>query len=848
MDGGRRLKTLPIDQVLPRLQECLVHHTKAVLIAEPGAGKSTRVPLALLEATWLKGRKILVLEPRRIAARSIARHMASSLGESVGRTVGYRVKHDVKSSSATRIEVITEGILTRMLQSDPSLEGVGAVLFDEFHERSLHTDLGLALCLQAQSLLREELRLLVMSATIDAEAVSTLLDDAPVVHSEGKVYPVETHYASTRPEGRLEQRVAAAIQKAMTEQKGDALVFLPGAGEIRRVQRELASVYRARDDIRVLPLYGAMSPEAQDEALMPTSGERRKVVLATSIAETSLTVEGIRIVIDSGWSREPRFSPRTGLTRLETVRVSRASADQRRGRAGRIAPGACYRLWTKEEERQLPAYRSPEIREADLSALALELAAWGVQDPSELAWLDTPPQAAYQQSIELLQRLEALDAAGKITEHGRRMVSLGTSPRLAQLLLRGAACGWSREASLLAALLQERDFMIVSGRDAASTDLRWRLEVLLAMQAGRKDSSKFDIDFVRAERILEDAASLLALLKSDPIPSEEPASLPLDRVCGVLLGFAYPDRIARKRGRGYLLRNGRGAAWSRPGEVLAADAEWIVAADLDDIGADSRIVRAAPLTTEDVEAYFGHEIERLAVTRWDEGSGSVRSTIQQKLGAILIREMPNPKPSEEEVLIAGLQGIVAGGIERLPWSKSTRQFQERNLWMLKYLEDWPDMRDEALKETIDAWLAPHLYGMKGRIDLQRIPLMTALESMLTWAQRQELDEQVPTHWTVPSGSRIPIDYSGASPALAVRLQEMFGATRTPTILQGRVPLTLHLLSPAQRPVQVTQDLTSFWQHAYFEVKKDLKGRYPKHVWPDDPTTASPTSRAKPRPK
>jgi ATP-dependent helicase HrpB len=853
---------LPIDSVLPELKEALGLHTRAVLTAAPGAGKSTRVPLALMDEPWLAGKKLILLEPRRIAARSIAAYMARQLNEPVGGTVGYRVRMDARVGPRTRIEVVTEGVLTRMLQRDPALEDVGAVLFDEFHERSVHADLGLALCLQAQSLLREDLRILVMSATMDAEAVSRLMDDAPVIHSEGRVYPVETRYVSVSENAGIEAATAAGVMTALERESGHVLAFLPGAGEISRVQRQLEDAL-AGTNVRVYPLHGSLTPEEQDRAVAPPEPNVRKVVLATSIAETSLTVEGVRIVVDSGWSRVPRYSPRTGLTRLDTVRVSLAAAEQRRGRAGRLAPGVCFRLWRREDERQFPAYHPPEILSSDLSALALELAVWGTRDPAELAWLDPPPQAAYAQAVELLRTLGALDARGVITEHGRAIAELGAPPRLAHMLLRSREFGWEETACLLAAMLQERDFM--AGSAQAEADLRPRLEALAALCAGRRSGGMravsggaMEINRPRAQRIVELADHLSAMLRNaagsgergdraiDAAGGPNPGNTTdADRACGILLALAYPDRIARRRGQGYVMRNGRGAVLTHD-QPLAKE-EWLVAAELDDAGTDSRILRAAPIAADDIAKVFADQIAEAAVTAWDPAARAVRAAIRQQLGSIVIREKPNPNPAPEELAQAWLAGLEREGLGILPWTKASRQFQRRNVWMRRVREGWPDLSDEGLMRTAAEWLIPHLDEVRHAGELSRLPLMQLLEGMLTWTERRELDRHAPTHWTVPSGSRIPIDYTpDESPVLAVRLQEMFGAAETPVILNGRVPLTLHLLSPAGRPVQITRDLRSFWERGYFEVKKDLKGRYPKHYWPDDPWQALPTRKARPQ--
>ncbi|WP_281887521.1 ATP-dependent helicase HrpB [Paenibacillus sp. YYML68] len=840
---------LPIEARLPELLGLLRDHTRAVLVAEPGAGKTTRVPLALLEEPWLNGRKIVMLEPRRLAAKSAARYMAQSLGEQVGDTVGYRVRLETKVSAKTRIEVVTEGVLTRMLQSDPMLEDTGIVLFDEFHERNLQADLGLALSLESQSVLRDELRLLVMSATLDAAAVAKLMNDAPVLVCEGRAYPVETLHRPRLSSEKLEQAVVRVIQEAYAKQEGDLLVFLPGAGEIRRVESMLAGLRAQLPGLAVHPLYGMLPPSAQELALRPAPPGTRKAVLATTIAESSLTVDGVRIVVDSGLARTPRYSPRTGMTRLDTVQVSRASADQRRGRAGRQGPGVCYRLWSPEEERAMAEHRTPEMAEADLAPLALELAAWGTS-PDALSWLTPPPAAAYREAAELLRQLGALDAAGALTAHGQAMARLGMEPRLAHMALRAKPLGLGGAACELAALLQERDAFRsepvagAPGDGRADSDVRRRLAALRdwAAAPGRA-GGEAGADAAAKRRVAEEAAQWKRAVGAGPgwsRPGEEDAS-------GLLLALAYPDRIAQNRGDGrFLLANGRGAIFASMQSLSLAP--YVVAADVDDVGADSRIRLAAPVTLEELYTHLGDLIQREELVYWDVEARNVRARRRERLGALLLKEAVLPRPEPDALLAALLEGIRHEGLGLLTWSKAAQQLRERLAFMHRHVgSPWPDMSDEALLGGLEEWLAPHAYGMKQREELQRLQPAALLEGMLSWTERQELEKEAPTHWTVPSGSRIPIDYSDPdAPVLAVRLQEMFGLFETPRIACGKVPLVLHLLSPAHRPVQVTRDLASFWRDAYFEVKKDLKGRYPKHVWPDDPLSEAPTRRAKPR--
>ena len=833
------MQTLPIDSVLPDLLRVLRAGTGAVLQAPPGAGKTTRVPLALLDEPWLGGQKVVMLEPRRLAARAAAHRMAALLGERVGETVGYRVRMDTRVGPRTRVEVVTEGVLTRLLQADPALEGVGAVIFDEFHERSLHADLGLALTLQSRALLREELRLLVMSATLDGAPVAGLLGGAPLVTSEGRSFPVETRWLERRHEGWVEPLAARTVLDVLDREEGDLLVFLPGAGEIRRVEERLLQEGPG-PGVRVVPLYGNLPQEEQDRAIRPSPPGERKVVLATSIAETSLTIEGVRAVVDAGLMRVPRFSPRTGMTRLETVRVTRASADQRRGRAGRLGPGVCYRLWTREEDAALVPHGVPEILEADLAPLALELAAWGVADPAELPWLDPPPAAAFAQARELLAELGALDAGGALTPHGREMAGLGTHPRLAHLLLRGRQVGAGALACDLAALLEERDPLRGEGGLVPDADVRLRLDLL---RGGHVPASVRGaaVDRGTVHRVREAARHWRREMRVGDAAGDAEAA-------GLLLAFAYPDRVgqlrAGQRGR-FLLRNGRGAAL--PADQPLAASPWLAAAEVDGQGRESRVLLAAPVELAELEAHFAGQVATEEVVAWDAETGAVRARRRERLGALVLREAPLADPGPEAVTAALLEGIAREGVESLPWTRGARQLQERILFLRGLDASWPDVGDAALAATLPEWLGPFLHGVRRREEVQRLDLASLLLAMLPWERRAALDELAPTHLEVPSGSRIAIDYSDpTAPTLAVRLQEVFGLTETPRVARGRVPLTVHLLSPAGRPVQVTRDLASFWKSAYFEVKKDLKGRYPKHYWPDDPLTAIPTRRAKPR--
>ncbi|MFS0557339.1 ATP-dependent helicase HrpB [Brevibacillus sp. 179-C9.3 HS] len=833
------MNALPIDEVLPELVNTLCEHTNAVLVASPGAGKTTRVPLALREEAWLDNRRIVMLVPRRLAARQAAAYMAALLGEEVGQTVGYRVKRDSRVGPSTRIEVITEGILTRMLQDDPELADVGLVIFDEFHERSLHADLGLALSLQAQSLFREDLCILVMSATLAAEPVSALLGNAPVVISEGRMFPVETHFLTTPLAGRLEEAVVQVILGALRQEDGDMLVFLPGAKEIHRV-KDLLEQSGAVTNIRIAPLYGNLPQDEQDRAIQPTEAGERKIVLATSIAETSLTVEGVRIVIDSGLKRVPHFSPRTGMTRLTTAKVSKASAEQRRGRAGRLTPGVCYRLWTEQEDRMLIPQQAPEMMEADLAALALELAMWGVASPEELDWLNPPPKAAMAQAQELLLQLGALDERKQITPHGRVLAVMGIHPRLGHMIQKANELGEGELACELAVLLEERD--IVRGRQAsADADMCKRVALLRQVANKQSGATELPIDAGACRRLWSEASHFKRTwAKNNPRDTSAHTE-----ATGRLLAFAYPDRIAQRRGDGrYLLCNGRGAAFSVQQPLAASP--YIVAAELDDQGTDSRILLAASVEESELLRDCATQITEHMNVWWEHSAGAVRSRKQKRLGVILLSDSP-AEASPDAMVAALLDGIKEEGLAILPWNRQSSQYRERLMFMYRLEEGWPNVEDEALLGSLEEWLAPHVYGYKRKEDLQSLSVQSMLEGMLSWEQRRQLDEYAPTHVIVPSGSKIPVDYSDpAAPILSVRLQELFGWQDAPRIGRGRVPLTLHLLSPAHRPVQVTRDLASFWAQTYFEVKKDLKGRYPKHYWPDDPLAAIPTNRTRPR--
>lgn len=811
---------LPIHEILPKLKAVLLTQTSAVLVAPPGAGKTTTVPLALLDAPWLEGRRIVMLEPRRLAARAAAARMAQTLGEAVGDTVGFRVRMQSKVSARTRIEVVTEGVFTRMLLSDPGLSGVGAVIFDEFHERSLDADLGLALARDAQTVLRDDLRIVVMSATLDGAAVARLLDDAPVIESQGRMFPVETRYLGRDDRLRLEDRMARAIERALAEEEGSILAFLPGQGEILRTAERLRERVR-RTDVDIDPLFGAMEPKAQDQAIAPAAPGRRKVVLATSIAETSLTIEGVRVVVDSGSARVPRFDPATGLTRLATVRVSRAAADQRRGRAGRIGPGVCYRLWEEAETRALPAFADPEILDADLTGLALDLARWGAQDAAALAFLDPPPAAAFAEARALLRRLEALNPGGLLTEHGERLSEFPLPPRLAHMVVSAAASGQARQAARIAAILSERG---LGGREI---DLRRRLE---------------DFDRDRSPRARDARALADRWLALSPRPGDAPA---LDD--GLLLALAYPERIARARGPlgEFQLVTGRGA-FLEATDPLARET-WLAVAELGGGDRRDRILLASPVEEGQLLAAFASQIE-IEQRINESGGGRLRARRVSRLGRLVVREEIDEAPPPELVQAALLARIRAEGVKRLPWGPAAQGLRERVAYLRGLGEaDLPDLSDEALTETLDVWLSPHLAGVRSIAALKPDVLDGALRGMASWDLQRRLDQALPTHWTAPTGSRFAIDYAAeGGPRVDLRVQECFGLRDHPRVASGRVPLTLALLSPAHRPIQLTQDLPGFWRGSWKDVRAEMRGRYPRHPWPEDPAQAPPTTRAKPR--
>ena len=813
---------LPIDDALARLTAALAANYAAVLVAPPGAGKTTRVPLVLLDEAWAQDKKILVLEPRRLAARAAAARMASTIGEQVGETVGLRVRFGSKISKRTRIEVITEGVFTRLVLDDPSLAGVAAVLFDEFHERSLDADLGLALARDVQLGLREELKILVMSATLDGARVAALLGNAPVVESKGRAFAVETRYLGRDPRARIESQVADAAARGLRAEQGSLLVFLPGAAEIRRTETMLKE--RVDDpSVEIVALYGALDAREQDRAISPAPAGRRKVVLATSIAETSLTIEGVRVVIDSGLSRIPRYEPDVGLTRLETVRVSRAAADQRRGRAGRTEPGVCYRLWDEPQTGSFEPYTRPEILSADLSSFVLDLAQWGVSDPGKLAFLDPPPVAALNEAKALLTELGAIDAQGRITEEGRKLRQLPLPPRLARMVVDAAAEGDGAQAAAIAALLTER------GLGGDDVDLRHRLDQF------RRDRSR------RAED-----ARVMVKRWADTVGGQERGG---DHSPGALLALAYPDRIAKNRGGrngAFLLANGRGGMVD-PASPLARE-PFLAVAELTGAAAASRILLAAPIVLAEIEARFGDKIQNRDVVSFDAASASLRARRSRRLGALVLAEQIRQVVSDADSTKLLAEGIAALGIGKLPWSKAQLQLRDRVQFLRKAEGDeWPDLSNDALARSAAEWLAPFLTGKTALSQIGADELSAALDALLPWALRKRLDAEAPTHFTAPSGSHVPINYGAEEgPKLSIRVQELFGLAKHPAIAGGRVPLVIELLSPAHRPVQVTRDLPGFWRGSYSEVKSEMCGRYPRHPWPDDPLRAPATLRAKRR--
>ncbi|TDU28679.1 ATP-dependent helicase HrpB [Panacagrimonas perspica] len=837
----RKLPDYPVRDAIPALQRALAEHGRAVLAAPPGSGKTTTVPLALLDEPWLRDQRIVMLEPRRVAARASAARMAQLMGEAVGETVGYQVRFDRRVSNATRIEVVTEGLLTRRLQSDAELPGVGLVIFDEFHERSLDADLALALTLDARANLRPELRVLVMSATLDTARVAALLDGAPVIEASGRMFPVDLRYLGQKPDARLDDAMASGVLRALAETRGDVLAFLPGAREIRGTQRQVESSAAAKDLV-VRPLYGELSSAEQDLALAPDAQGRRKLILATNIAQTSLTVEGVTTVIDGGYVRAARFDLGAGSNRLDTLRVSRAAADQRAGRAGRLGPGVVYRLWSQDQQGALAAHDTPEILAADLTRFALELASWGAGDPAQLALLDRPSAANWNYARDLLLALGALDSAGRITPHGRALSRLPAAPRIAHLMLVARDRGLAQSGAWLAAALDERD-------PGGSTDL---VERVARLAAGSPDPAQ-------RRRVDETVRQTLRLLGEEPRSARSASTLDHDGL-PVLVSVAFPERLARRR-EGLRELSSGGPRGAREVAFLCADggearlpendplarAEWLAIAHWDP-GATRRIRLAASLDEAAVRAAHADRLVSHREVRWDAQQDIVVAEEQQRLGAIVLsaRRIADAGEAGRTAMIAGIRRL---GLGCLPWNESARQWQARVQSLRAWQPEgaWPDVSDDALLATLEDWLAPHLDGVTRRAHLDALNLPDIFNGMLDYAAQQQLQKLAPTQLTVPSGQRRGLSYAaGAPPTLEVKLQEMFGCLQTPTVCAGRVPVLLHLLSPGQRPVAVTQDLAGFWERGYIEVRKDLRGRYPRHPWPDDPRAAQATHRAKPR--
>jgi ATP-dependent helicase HrpB len=814
---------LPIDEALPGLKSALSVGHSTILVAPPGAGKTTRVPLVLLAEPWVQGRKILVLEPRRLAARAAAARMASLLGETIGETVGLRVRFDTKISLRTRIEVMTEGVFTRALLDDPEQSGIAAVLFDEFHERSLNADLGLALALDAQKGLREDLRIVVMSATLEVARVAKLLGDASVIESKGRAFPVETIYLGRDMRAPIERQMTDAILRALGKEKGSVLAFLPGVAEIRRTAEQLSEL-NIDPSINIVALYGALDSKVQDEAILPPPAGRRKVVLATSIAETSLTIEGVRIVIDSGLSRVPRFEPAVGLTRLETVRVSRASADQRRGRAGRTEPGICYRLWVEAETQSLAPFKTPEILAADLAHLVLDLAVWGIRDPASLSWLDPPPAPALNEARALLAELGAIDRHGHISERGKWLARFPLHPRLASMVVEAAEEDEALLAAEIAAVISER------GLGGDDVDLSHRIEKFRRDRSHRAEEARR-----LARNWAENAGGKI---------HESPAAH-----AGALLVFAYPDRIAKaragKRGE-FLLANGRGARLDATNPL--AKELYLATAEITGTATAGRILLASRLSKTDLEAHFKDRILEKIEVAFDPKAMAVRGRTVRRLGALTLEQHPQKVKAGEQIGRALAEGIARIGLDHLPWSQAVRQWVNRVRFMRRVKgELWPDVSDQALAASITEWLAPFLAGKTSLNEITADILLTGLRTLLPRDLARRLDKEAPTHFTAPTGSQLVIDYETDEPSVSVRVQELFGIATHPTI-GGNIPLTFHLLSPSQRPIQTTKNLPAFWSGSWAELKRDMRGQYPKHPWPDDPLKALPTRRAKPHAK
>jgi ATP-dependent helicase HrpB len=819
------MTVLPIDSILPDLLKAIQHAPTILLSAPPGAGKTTRIPLDLLNAPGLNQQKLILLEPRRLATRRAAEYMSAQLGESVGTTVGFRIRGEARVGPRTRIEVVTEGILTRMLQNDPALTDISCILFDEFHERSIHADLGLALTLDVQTHLRSDLKILIMSATLDGMRLHEILPDAPLIQSEGRAFPVETSYLRFPIDGPIETGVAARVEYALAHNPGDVLAFLPGQREIRRVAGLLESRPLPAEVI-VHQLFGEAGYRQQQTAIAPAPPGKRKVILSTSIAETSLTIDGVRVVIDSGLARVPRFDPRRGMAGLVTVPASRATADQRRGRAGRQAPGTCYRLWL--EGAQLPSYPQPEILAIDLAPLALELARWGDPEGTRLRFIDRPPDSHLRQARSLLALLGALDAKGGITSHGHAMAKLPVHPRLAHMILRGHDLGVGSLACDLAALLEEREILTERSRDDIDLFSRWH-----ALHTGA------GADRPTRERVRQEARRLAGVLGLKNESTDE-------KHLGMLLAVAYPERVARKRDETpshYQLVSGTGAVLP-PGSMLDRE-KFLAVGDADGIGTEAKVFLAAPITREEIEEAFFDRIEENNEVKWAPAKEAVLARRVRRLGSLILSEGA-AQPEGPEGRAAMIEGIRQMGLDCFPWKKETRSLQHRSEWLRQSglaPQPWPDLSDAILLATAESWLGPFLTGIWQRAQLQKVDLHAALGRLFHHDQRNALDRLAPSHLTLPSGSRPALQYEGAgTPILAVPLQELFGQTDTPEIGAGAVSVVLHLLSPARRPLAITQDLRNFWVTTYPTLRSQLRARYPKHSWPEDPLTAKPTNR------
>ncbi len=826
----KTLPNLPVNAVLPELQSTLEKNNAVILTAEPGSGKTTIVPLTLLDNSWLNNQKIIMLEPRRLATQMAAKRMSHLAGDGVGGLVGYRIRFDRKISKETRIEVVTEGIFLRMIQNDPELSGVGLVIFDEFHERSIQSDMALAFCLDTLEL-RDDLRIMLMSATIASEKISKLLDNAPVITGEGLCFPVDVEYLTRESNDYIVPQTIRAIQRAVKNDKGDILVFLPGAGEIRAVEKQIEG------NFLVFPLYGNLPQHKQD--LIFKQSSQRRIILATPIAETSLTIEGVTVVIDSGLMKRPYFSPANSLSSLRTIPISKASAKQRSGRAGRLGPGRCYRLWTKTEHYSKPEFLPPEILTADLSPLLLEVLRWGVKDPNDLKWLDPPRPGQIQQARTLLENLGAIDTKGTLTKIGKEIAALPLHPRLALMLLKGHKQKQLTLACQLAALLQNQD-LFRGTSDGKSVDIEDRLEILRLFEKNKKDQIRArGADIALCKRIQQEADQYQKLLGKPGTSQSDFGD------AGNLLAFAYPERIAQKKPSSplHLLASGRGVIL--PPHDHLQKAKFIIAANLDGGKTNGRIFLAAALSIEDITQNHQQLLKEKERIEWTGRKVEAASILS--LGKLEIKRKPIANANSDTILDCFLAGIKQNGPDCLNWPQKSHELRTR-IETAHHLspDNWPNVSDSGLFKDL-SWLAPYLNSISSLKQLRKLDLHSILLAMLTWQQQKNLERLLPTHYLAPSGSRIKLDYKNAtSPVLAVRLQEMFGATETPVLFDGKLTIRIHLLSPARRPVQVTADLASFWKNTYPEVKKELAGRYPKHYWPDDPLIAEATARCKPR--